>query len=206
VFASIALLRISNKAIRSAGIDRAAQESCQASQQRGRALTRTRKSAAGLVLEAPDTMLTLRGSLGWAHDRDVHELIKHRPRVGAMRGTEPESLCRSDKFYPASCGRRLPSGRTRRQSNPSNKACNHTATSLIRGQLCTLLSCSARGDQRSAYRYSRGCANSGRVLPVSNESCGQRTAVADKRIRNIWGQASCSSPILADKSVRQRKP
>src|SRR6478752_7811545 len=29
--------------------------------------------------------------------------------------------------------------------------CNHTATSLIRGQLCTLLSCSARGDQRSAY-------------------------------------------------------
>src|SRR3984893_1653047 len=29
--------------------------------------------------------------------------------------------------------------------------CNHTATSLIRGQLCTLLSCSARGDQPIAY-------------------------------------------------------
>jgi hypothetical protein len=43
-----------------------------------------------------------------AENRDVHELFKHRPRVGAMRGTEPESLCRSDKLYPASCGRRLP--------------------------------------------------------------------------------------------------
>src|SRR5258708_11397508 len=31
--------------------------------------------------------------------------------------------------------------------------CNHTATSLVRGQLCTLLSCSARGDQRSAYDW-----------------------------------------------------
>src|SRR5258708_18879745 len=31
--------------------------------------------------------------------------------------------------------------------------CNHTATSLIRGQLCTLLSCFARGDQRSAYTF-----------------------------------------------------
>jgi hypothetical protein len=41
-----------------------------------------------------------------------------------MRRAEPESLCRSDKLYPASCGRRLPSGRTRRQSNPSNKAAN----------------------------------------------------------------------------------
>src|SRR5258708_4944704 len=30
--------------------------------------------------------------------------------------------------------------------------CNNTATSLIRGQLCMLLSCSARGDQRSAYQ------------------------------------------------------
>jgi hypothetical protein len=29
--------------------------------------------------------------------------------------------------------------------------CNHITTPLIRGQLCTLLSCSARGDQRSAY-------------------------------------------------------
>src|ERR1019366_1704266 len=29
--------------------------------------------------------------------------------------------------------------------------CNHTDTSLIRGQPCTLLSCSARGDQLSAY-------------------------------------------------------
>src|SRR5947209_10413293 len=29
--------------------------------------------------------------------------------------------------------------------------CNHTTTSLIRGQLCTLLSCSAPGDERSAY-------------------------------------------------------
>ena len=59
-----------------------------------------------------------------AENSDVHELFKHRPRVGAMRGAEPESLCRSDKLYPASCGRRLPSGRTRRQSNPSNKAAN----------------------------------------------------------------------------------
>src|SRR5882762_7971704 len=29
--------------------------------------------------------------------------------------------------------------------------CNHTATSLIRDQLCTRLSCFARGDQLSAY-------------------------------------------------------
>src|ERR1700724_1650546 len=29
--------------------------------------------------------------------------------------------------------------------------CNHTATPLVRGQLWTLLSCSARGDERSAY-------------------------------------------------------
>jgi DNA-binding CsgD family transcriptional regulator len=29
--------------------------------------------------------------------------------------------------------------------------CNHAATPLVRSQLCTLLSCSARGDQRSAY-------------------------------------------------------
>src|SRR5450432_2719782 len=32
--------------------------------------------------------------------------------------------------------------------------CNHTATPLVRGQLCTLLSCSARGDERSAYEKS----------------------------------------------------
>src|SRR4029077_4222722 len=39
--------------------------------------------------------------------------------------------------------------------------CNHTATSLIRGQLCTLLSCSARGDQRSAYQNSELSAECG---------------------------------------------
>src|SRR6202166_4825743 len=33
--------------------------------------------------------------------------------------------------------------------------CNHTATPLVRGQLCTLLSCSARGDERSAYGRGR---------------------------------------------------
>src|ERR1700688_5281545 len=32
--------------------------------------------------------------------------------------------------------------------------CNHTATPLVRGQLCTLRSCSARGEERSAYSYS----------------------------------------------------
>src|SRR5271168_248216 len=59
-----------------------------------------------------------------AEDSDIHVLFKHVPCLCAMRRAKPESLCRSDNFYPASCGRRLPSGRTRRQSNPSNKAAN----------------------------------------------------------------------------------
>jgi hypothetical protein len=39
-----------------------------------------------------------------AENSDVHELFKHRPCVFAMRGAAPESLCRSDKLYPVSCG------------------------------------------------------------------------------------------------------
>src|SRR5690606_32603262 len=53
--------------------------------------------------------------------RDVHVPLQAHEHRRRHREQAPESLCRRQ---PASCGRRLPSGRTRRQSRPSNKAAN----------------------------------------------------------------------------------